>query len=70
LKVRTIPRIGYEHKFIGKAKFLETTSKIPQNIGMIPVDQGGMSPQEVQFYVDLAKKEYFFDNDRKIAYKS
>ena len=70
LKVRTLPRIGYELKFIGKPRFLETTSKVPQNIATIPPELGGMTPAQVQFYIDLAKKEYFFDNDRNIAFNS
>ena len=69
LKVKTIPRIGYELMITPKDEFNEASSKIPQNISQMPADKGGVSTPEVQFYVDLAKKEYFFEEDRKKAFE-
>jgi len=70
LKVQTIPRIGYELKMVGKPYFSETSSKVPQNISVLAPNLGGVPQNEIQFYVDLAKKEYFFDKDRNVIFKS
>lgn len=70
LRIKTIPRICYELKFLSKPMYSETSSKVPNNIGMLPREVGGIEQKEIQFYVDLAKKEYFFDKDRKVVFNS
>lgn len=65
LKVRTVPRIGYELKVINKNKFNEISSKIPKNLTQIPSDLGGIPQKEIQYYIDSSKKEYFFEEDRE-----
>ncbi len=70
LKVMTIPRIGYEIKFYAKDNFAYSSSKIPVNITEIPEDKGGISREEGRFWMELAKKEYFFDEDRKKTYET
>ena len=69
LKVKTVPRVGYELQVFPKESFSEASSKIPPNLNSIPAEKGGMSQEEIQFYVDSAKKEYFFENDRKLQFK-
>jgi len=68
LKIKTIPRIGYELKLINKNIYLSTSSKTPQNIAIIPTEKGGINVKELQFYLELAKKEYFFDTDRNVIF--
>lgn len=68
LKVTTIPRIGYEIRMIN-SKYVPTSSKAPQNLASLPADQGGMAELEIKFYLELAKKEYFFDEDRNKVYE-
>ena len=70
LKIFTIPRIAYEysltHNAVSYDKFL---SKVPSNLLQISQENGGVSQQEYQFWIQAAKKEYFFDEDRSIEYK-
>jgi len=70
IKIFTIPRIGYEYSVINNAsvydKFL---SKVPTNLLQISPENGGVTQQEYQFWIQAAKKEYFFDTDRNIEYK-
>ena len=69
VKAMCVPRIGYEFKVRGNDPFKHTYCKIPSNIGQIPIEKGGMTPKEGKFWMDLAKKEYFFDEDRKKVYE-
>ena len=69
LKVMTIPRLGYELRIVRKEVFTDSTCKLPQDITMYPADRGGISPEEGRYWFELAKKEYFFDEDRKKAYE-
>jgi hypothetical protein len=69
VKVMTIPRIGYEMRIIRKEYFNPISSKIPQDIANLPLDKGGITLEEGRFWVDLAKKEYFFDADRNKKYE-
>lgn len=71
LKFFTIPRVGYDHR-INKpsAKVNFFSSKLPHDITNKNPKDGGMSAEEYKFWSDLAKKEYFFDNDRKKAYQT
>lgn len=68
VKMMSIPRIGYELKIKTSNSFAHTGCKIPQNITQIPEEKGGITPEEGKFWVDLAKKEYFFDEDRGKTY--
>lgn len=69
LKVLTVPRIGYEMRALNKKVFHSTSAKIPQNITQFAIEDGGMTQEEVRFWLELAKKEYFFDEDRKKVYE-
>jgi len=69
LKIMTIPRIGYEMRLNLNNKYSEISCKIPQNITAIPVEFGGYTQEEASFWMDLAKKEYFFDDDREKTYE-
>ena len=68
IKIYTIPREGYEIRLVRQEGFKHTSSKIPSNLTQLPEEKGGISPEEGKFYMELARKEYFFDEDRKIAY--
>ena len=68
LKAYVIPRIGYELRTLTKDKYDHTSSKIPQNLISIAPENGGMSDAEAKFWVELTKKEYFFDEDRNKVY--
>ncbi len=70
LKVKTIDRVGYELKAYNREDFKPTSSKIPNNLVAIAPDKGGVSQDEVNFYQDLAKKEYFFEEDRGLVFES
>jgi hypothetical protein len=69
VKVMTIPRIGYEIKMVNKEYFTDSSCKVPQNLAIIPEDKGGTNPEEVKFWFELAKKEFFYDEDRNKAYE-
>ena len=71
LKFFTIPRLGYEHRIDIPSEIVEPfSSKIPRNISVWPEEKGGMSPEEVKFWIDAAKKEYFIGrHDRPIKFE-
>lgn len=69
LKVMTVPRLGYELRIVRKEIYTDSTCKLPQDITMYPADRGGVTTEEGRFWFELAKKEYFFDEDRKRAYE-
>lgn len=64
IKIMTIPRLGYEIRFYTLDYFNQMSSKIPINIASIIQEKGGVSQDEGRFWMELAKKEYFFDEDR------
>lgn len=68
LKIKTVPRVGYELKFCDKDTFDNITIKIPQNLHLLQPEKGGMNQEEIKFFIDLAKQEYFFSEDRKIEF--
>lgn len=71
LKFYTIPRVCYDHKInrtVEKVNYFN--SKLPLDLAQKSPENGGMSTNEIKFWTDLAKKEYFFDNDRKKLYQS
>ncbi|MEK6829669.1 MAG: hypothetical protein AABY15_06115 [Nanoarchaeota archaeon] len=69
IKMMTVPRVGYDFRVNNMSEFSHSSSKIPNNITAIPVDKGGVNAHETSFWVELAKKEYFFDQDRNKAYE-
>lgn len=70
LKFFTIPRLGYDAK-INRAieKYDYFTSKLPADLIQKSPENGGLSVEEFKYWSDLAKKEYFFDNDRNKIYQ-
>jgi hypothetical protein len=71
LKFFTIPRMGYEHRIDIPSEIVEPfSSKIPRNISVWPEEKGGLSPEEVKFWVDAAKREYFIGrHDRPLKFE-
>jgi hypothetical protein len=69
LKVMTVPRLGYELRIVRKEVYTDSTCKLPQDITMYPAERGGVTAEEGRFWFELAKKEYFFDEDRKKLYE-
>ena len=70
VKAMCIPRVGYEFKVKSNDSFKPTWCKIPQNLAQISPEMGGVTPEEGKFWMDLAKKEYFFDEDRNKTYEA
>lgn len=69
VKVMSVPRVGYDFRVQNAEEFTPSTSKIPNNITTIPADKGGIDMQEASFWLELPKKEYFFDEDRNKVYE-
>ena len=70
LKFYTIQRVGYERRIdSGRMEINDFSCKIPRNLSEIPADKGGVPVEEIRWWIDLAKKEYFFQEDRKLEYK-
>lgn len=70
LKMFTIPRIGYEHRIDRPSEKVNYfSSKLPRDIISKSPENGGISPEEQNFWLNLAKKEYFIDTDREITFK-
>lgn len=70
IKFYTVPRVGYEQRIDRQTEIVNRLStKIPKNIGSLPEENGGMSMDELKFWVESAKKEYFFEYDRKNVYE-
>lgn len=68
LKVISVPRMLYELRITKKEEFDHNSCKVPQNLIELPEEKGGMSKEEAQFWMELAQKEYFFDEDREKTY--
>ena len=69
IKFYTIPRLGYEHRIDASVTTVDPfSSKIPKDITAKTTENGGMSQEEYKWWSDFAKKEYFFDEDRKLEY--
>ena len=70
-KFFTIPRLGYEHRIDTPISIVDAfSSKVPRNLSSWPEEKGGMSQEEMKFWNDSAKKEYFIArHDRKVEYK-
>lgn len=69
VKMMTVPRIGYEFRVNPVERFSHSSSKIPGNIATLSPEKGGISPEELSYWMDLSKKEYFFDEDRNKVYE-
>lgn len=70
LKMFTIPRIGYEHRIDRPSEKVNYfSSKLPRDITSKNPENGGISPEEQNFWLNLAKKEYFIETDRQITFK-
>lgn len=69
VKMMTVPRIGYEFRVKDEKEMKYSSSKVPGNITEIPEDKGGMTPDQFSFWIELSKKEYFFDEDRNKVYE-
>ena len=59
VKVMTIPRIGYKHINL-------RTGSIFWNYKN---SENPLTEEEVKFWIESAKKEYFFNNQRTINYE-
>lgn len=59
VKIITIPKIGYKHNNMREGSIFWN-----YKFGSNP-----LSPEEVKFWVELSKKEYFFTNDRNIIFE-
>lgn len=70
IKIYTIPRNGYELNLTIKGEYNHLSSKIPSNVTQLPAEKGGITQQEAKFYIDLARKEYFYEEDRNIIFES
>ena len=71
VKVFTVPRVGYEHRIdLVNDNVDYFSSKLPRDIANKPLEKGGVTVEELKWYDDLAKKEYFYDTDRKVEFKS
>lgn len=60
LQIMTIPKIGYKHANMREFSLFWNYKNNPQD--KLAADEG-------QFWVDAAKKEYFFTYDREISYE-
>jgi hypothetical protein len=70
IKMMTVPRIGYDFRVNQMAQeFKHQSSKIPNNITVLSEENGGVTAAEASFWLELAKKEYFFDEDRNKVYE-
>jgi hypothetical protein len=58
-KIMVIPKIGYKHTNM-------RTDSLFWNYKNDPVEK--LTPEEAKFWMDLAQKEYYYKQDRNIAY--
>jgi len=59
VKIMTIPKIGYKHVNLREGSIFWNYKNGPDV----------MVPDEIKFWIDSAKKEYFFNVDRQIKYE-
>ena len=55
----SIPKIGYKHTNLRNGSIFWNYKN----------GEDALTPNEVKFWIDSAKKEYFFTNDRVIKYE-
>lgn len=70
VKIMTVQRMGYEMRILRKEYYKDCSCKLPQDLTNMPIERGGVSPQEATYYYELSKKEYFFDVDRKKVFQA
>jgi hypothetical protein len=71
LKFYTIPRVGYDRRTVATGQKVNYfSSKTPQDIIAKNEQDGGVTEDEFKFWNKLPTKEYFFEEDRNIQYKS
>ena len=60
VKVMTIPKIGYLH-----------TNMRPHSLfwDFKHNEENKIKPEEANFWMDIAKKEYFYTHDREVQYE-
>lgn len=70
LKLYTIPRIGYEHRSFNtaQASIDPFVSKTPSYVLGRAIENGEITGEEYKFWNELAIKEYYFEEDRKLEY--
>ena len=59
VKIMSIPKIGYKHTNLRDGSIFWNYKN----------GEDALTPDEVKFWIDSAKKEYFFTNDRAIKYE-
>ena len=59
LKIMTIPKIGYKHMNLREGSLFWNYKN----------GEVRMTQEEAKFWIDTAKKEYFYNNDREIKYE-
>jgi glycosyltransferase involved in cell wall biosynthesis len=59
LKIMTIPRIGYKHMNLREGSIFWNYKN----------GEDKMNQDEAKFWIETAKKEYFYNNDREIKYE-
>ena len=59
-EIMTIPKIGYRHMNMREWSLFWNYKNHPEQ---------KLAGEEAKFWVDLAKKEYFFTDDRRIAFE-
>jgi glycosyltransferase involved in cell wall biosynthesis len=59
VRVMSIPRVGYKHTNLREGSIFWNYKN----------SDNPLSPEEVKFWIESAKKEYFFNNDRAIKYE-
>ncbi len=60
LKIMSLPKIGYKHTNFRRGSIFWTYKNGEQTL----------TQEEVKFWIESAKKEYFFTSDRKIKYEA
>lgn len=71
LKMFTVPRVGYEHRIDRPNKSVNYfSSKTPKDITLKSPEDGGITPEEHNFWMSLVKKEYFYETDRGVQYEA
>jgi hypothetical protein len=58
-KIMTIPKIGYKHMNLREGSIFWNYKN----------GEDKMTQEEAKFWIDSAKKEYFYNNDREIKYE-
>jgi glycosyltransferase involved in cell wall biosynthesis len=59
VRVMSIPRVGYKHTNLREGSIFWNYKN----------SENPLSPDEVKFWIETAKKEYYFNNDRAIKYE-